>query len=86
MADYAIIVVRSAIKELESFDEPLVSRIFRKIEALAKEPRPKGCVKLKGSNNLWRLRIKDYRVIYAIDDNNATLDIVAIRHRSVAYR
>ncbi|MES0336524.1 MAG: type II toxin-antitoxin system RelE/ParE family toxin [Candidatus Magnetobacterium sp. LHC-1] len=86
MGNYSITFSRSAEKELETLDEPLVSNIFRKIEALTKEPRPKGCVKLKGSNNLWRLRIKEYRVIYSIDDRNAALDVITVRHRSDAYR
>ncbi|MBF0466903.1 MAG: type II toxin-antitoxin system RelE/ParE family toxin [Nitrospirae bacterium] len=86
MGDYSITLTRSARKELESFDEPLVLRIFLKIESLAKEPRPKGCVKLKGNNHLWRIRIEDYRVIYSIDDFNTALDVIAIRHRSKVYR
>ncbi|MEO5359999.1 MAG: type II toxin-antitoxin system RelE/ParE family toxin [Nitrospirota bacterium] len=69
---------RSASKELESLDDPLVSKIFNKIEALAKEPRPKGCIKLKGCGNIWRLRVGEYRVIYSIDDRNVTLDIISV--------
>jgi len=59
MADYAITFARSARKELESFDAHIVNRIFPKIEALAKEPRPAGCRKLKSEKNLWRIRIGD---------------------------
>ena len=73
MADYAVIVARSARKELED------------IEALANEPRPAGCRKLKGEKFLWRIRVGDYRVIYAIYDNERQIDIITIRHRSKAY-
>jgi mRNA-degrading endonuclease RelE of RelBE toxin-antitoxin system len=45
MADYTITFTRSARKELEVLDAAIVNRIFPKIEALAKEPRPKGCRK-----------------------------------------
>jgi len=62
MADYAITFARSARKELESFDAPIVNRIFSKIEALAKVPRPSGCRKLQGEKNLWRIRGGDYQV------------------------
>jgi len=85
MTEYAVTFARSARKELEALDSDLVGRIFHKIEALAKEPRPLGCRKLKGEKSLWRIRIGNYRVIYAIYDNESRVDVIAIRHRSKAY-
>ncbi len=85
MSDYTITFARSARKELEDFDTPIVNRIFPKIEALAKMPRPSGCRKLQGEKNLWRIRVGDYRVIYAIYDDEQRVDIIAVRHRSKAY-
>jgi mRNA interferase RelE/StbE len=86
MADYSITFARSARKELESLEISQVQRIFLKIEALAKEPRPKGCRKLRGEKNLWRIRVGDYRVIYAVHDDKEVVDIIAVRHRSAAYQ
>ena len=85
MADYQVTFARSARKELESLDAEIVGRIFRKIERLAEDPRPAGCLKLVGENNLWRIRIGDYRVIYSIEDKKEVVDIVAVRHRREAY-
>jgi mRNA interferase RelE/StbE len=85
MADYSITFARSARKELESLNAPVVQRIFPKIEELARGPRPKGCRKVRGEKNLWRIRVGDYRVIYAVYDDNRVVDIIAVRHRSVAY-
>lgn len=85
MTDYLITFARSARKELESLNAPLVQRIFPKIEAPAKEPRPKGCRKLRGEKNLWRIRIGEYRVIYTIYGGKKVVDIIAVRHRSAAY-
>ena len=86
MADYSISFARSARKELESLSAKLVQKIFPAIEALAKEPRPKGCRKLTTEKNLWRIRRGDYRVIYTIDDDKRAIDIIAVRHRSKAYQ
>jgi mRNA interferase RelE/StbE len=86
MAEYGMTFARSARKELENLDAALVSRIFPKIKALAVEPRPAGCRKLQGEKHLWRIRIGDYRVIYAIDDQHQVVDVTAVRHRSAAYR
>ena len=85
MSDYAITFARSARKELETLDAALVNRVFKKIVALAKDPRPKGCRKLQGEKFLWRIRIGDYRVIYAINDDARLVDIIVVRHRSKAY-
>jgi mRNA interferase RelE/StbE len=84
--NYTIVFARSARKELESLDSTVVNRLFTKIEDLAKKPRPKGCRKLIGENNLWRIRVGEYRVIYAILDKEKTIDIISVRHRSKAYQ
>ena len=39
--------------------------MLEKIEALANEPRPIGCKKLRGAKDLWRVRIGDYRIVYS---------------------
>jgi len=85
MADYTLTFARSARKELETLDVASVNRIFPKIETLAINPRPTNCRKLRGEKNLWRIRIGDYRVIYAIYDESLKVDIIAVRHRSEAY-
>ena len=38
------------------------------------------------ADDLWRIRVGDYRVIYSIDDGARIVDISAVRHRSEAYR
>ncbi len=85
MDDYTISFTRSARKEIEALHVSLVNRIFPKIEKLSDEPRPKGCHKLKGEKNLWRIRIGDYRVIYTVHDKERIIDIITVRHRRDAY-
>ena len=86
MHEYALTFARSARRELERLDTTVIARVLPRIEALVDEPRPSGCRKLRGSKNLWRIRIGDYRVIYEVDDAARTIDIVGVRHRSEAYR
>ncbi len=86
MTDYEIVFARSAHKELADLDRPIQLRILSKIESLAHQPRPSGCVKLVGGNRLWRIRQGDHRVIYDIDDDHRRIDIVVIRHRKDVYR
>jgi len=86
MNNYDIIFTRSARKEIESFDNKTIQKILPKIESLAIKPRPVNCLKLQGEENLWRIRIGDYRVIYSIYDNKHIVDIIAVRHRNEAYK
>lgn len=86
MAEYSITFARSGRKELEALEAAIVNRIFPKIESLSRRPRPHNSVKLQGRENLWRIRVGVYRVIYAIDDESKLVDIIAVRHRRDAYR
>lgn len=63
MTIFEITFSKSAIKEIESLENHFIERIFGKIENLANNPRPDGCIKLQASNNLWRIRVGDYRVL-----------------------
>lgn len=86
MADYAVTFARSARQELETLQLPLATRILRRIEALARDPRPAGARKLRGEQRLWRIRVGDYRVVYSIDDQQHVVDIARVRHRRDVYR
>jgi mRNA interferase RelE/StbE len=85
MPKYSVSFARAARKELESLPDLIVSKIFPRIESLAQNPRPSGCKKLKGTKNLWRLRVGDYRVLYSVSDPDGAVDVIAVRHRSIAY-
>jgi mRNA interferase RelE/StbE len=53
---------------------------------LTREPRPSGCKKLEVTDNLWRIRIGDWRVVYSVDDTASLVEVSVIRHRREAYR
>ena len=85
MAEFALTIARSAIKELESLPKTIIERVRQKIRSLAATPRPAGAKMLRGSRNVWRIRVGDYRILYVIDDAERIIDIAGIRHRSKAY-
>lgn len=86
MADYQVIVARSARKELESVPRAMADRIVGVLDRLAAEPRPVGARKLRGAADLWRVRVGDYRLICAVNDAQQIVDIRVVRHRKDAYR
>lgn len=66
---YTVILERQAAKALRRLPRELLSRVDRLITSLADEPRPTGCKKLKGYDNLYRLRAGDWRIMYAVEDD-----------------
>ena len=86
MAEYAVVFARSARKELQNLDPQVARRIIKQIEALVTDPRPSGVVKLEGATDLWRIRVGQWRVVYRISDRDRLVDVIAVRHRSDAYR
>ena len=44
------------------------------------------CKKLKGYTDLWRIRIGNFRVIYAIDDKTYLVDIREVGDRKNIYK
>ncbi len=82
---YRIEYTAGAARVLRSFDRTLQRRILAKIESLQDNPRPATAVKLTG-HDVYRIRIGDYRVIYAIADERLVVLVVEIGHRREVYR
>ncbi len=83
---YQITIKPSAKKDLKKLPISIATKIADKIDLLSVEPRPVGCKKLKSSHdNLWRVRVNDYRILYRIDDNIQIIDIHYIGNRKDIY-
>lgn len=83
---YTVEFERSAKKEFDRLDGPIRARVLRKIAALEDDPRPPGATRLVGADDLWRIRIGDYRVVYAIEDDHLVVIVVRVAGRGKAYR
>jgi mRNA interferase RelE/StbE len=85
VAKYFLEIKNSAQKELDALNETQFTRIDRRILALADNPRPAGCKKLKGYKDHWRIRAGDFRVLYIIDDSTKIVMVTSIAHRRAVY-
>lgn len=86
MARYKLRIKKSAAKELEAISRKVDrQRIVARIEALADDPRPAGCMKLSGSER-YRIRQGPYRIVYAIEDEQLVVYVVKIGDRKNVYR
>lgn len=85
-AQWQVIIHRKAEKILKRLDGDVLKRIRTAIRELASEPRPTGVKKLAGHENLFRIRVGDWRIIYAIEDDKLIVLILEISTRGGAYR
>ncbi len=83
---YAVLFKPSAEKALRSLPERAQRRIVAAAEALSDDPRPPGAKKLEGVDDLWRIRVGTYRVVYAIQDKALMVLVVRVAHRKDVYR
>lgn len=86
MASYRIEWRTSAQKELRRLPRQMIPRIIAAVGGLAENPFPKGVRKLAGSEQAYRLRVGNYRVVYSVHSDVLIIEIVRVRHRREAYR
>ena len=83
---YTVIVKKSAQKQITTIPAVYIEAIEKSILALADNPRPIGCKKLTGSKNIYRVRVRDYRIVYEVNDKIVTVFIFDVDHRKQVYR
>lgn len=86
MPAYRIEFVPAAFRQFKAFPDKAQKRLALKIDGLSSDPRPAGCAKLKGSRNIYRVRLGVYRILYQIRGEDLLILVVGIAHRSKAYR
>ena len=83
--NYSLFILPRAQKELAQLNAGAFVRVRDAIRELANDPRPSGCLKLTGRDG-WRLRVGEFRVVYAIDDEHRLVTVLNIGHRRDVYR
>jgi mRNA interferase RelE/StbE len=86
MGTFKIEWKRSAIKELEKLPRPMILRIVSAVDNLASNPHPQGVRKLVGTEDIYRIRVGDYRVLYNIVENRLVIEVVRVKYRKDVYR
>ncbi|MGO9272443.1 MAG: type II toxin-antitoxin system RelE family toxin [Terriglobia bacterium] len=82
---FKVSITSSAERDLKRLDRPIKNRIVSAILALASDPRPPGCLKIKSEEGVWRIRVGDWRVGYRVDDSASEVIVLKIAHRSDFY-
>lgn len=75
---YEIVIEKYAVKFLSKLENRTRTQIVEAIDNLADEPRPYGYKKLVDSKRLYRIKVKQYRIIYFVKDNLLVVSVVRI--------
>lgn len=84
--EYKVIIHKSVMKVLRKLPKDLLRRISHAIDDLSSDPRPVGCKKLEGYDNLYRIRVGDWRISYAVEDDRLIILVIEVPPRGGAYR
>lgn len=80
---YKIIIKKKAKKFIDRLPKNERVRIVRAIEML---PNGEDIKKLKGHNDLMRLRVGEYRIIYTVDNGELIVYIIDADNRGEVYK
>jgi len=83
---YSVKIKKKAQKQLAALPLFIADKVAAIIDALATTPRPVGATKLQGYENIYRIRTGDYRIVYSIDDEIVTVEVIKIGHRQGVYK
>jgi len=83
---YEVYLERAAERDLKKLPGNVFHRLVARLRKLAQEPRPAGSRKITGAENVWRIRVGDFRVIYEVDDTVRAVRVMRVKHRREAYR
>lgn len=80
-----LVIARRARAELLERDWRLIDAAEEALGLLQREPR--AGYPLRGRlRGLYSLQVGSYRIIYQLPENDETVRVATIRHRSLAYR
>jgi len=86
MAASRVVLTPAAERQFAKLSLQVREMIAAVLVTLARNPRPPGCVKLAGAEDLWRIRVRQYRIIYQLLDLELIVVVVKIGNRKDVYR
>jgi mRNA interferase RelE/StbE len=86
MAEYSIEVSATAERQLMKLSERDQHRVINVIKKLGVEPRPRGCRKLQGYDDIYRVRTGVFRILYSVEDDRLLVLVLKVGHRKGIYR
>ena len=79
---YRIIIKKPAKKFIDKLPKNEKLRVIKAIERL---PEGEDIKKLKGHDNIYRLRVGDYRILYTVDNGEFVIIVINAGNRGQIY-
>ena len=73
-------------KELKKLNKPDIPKIISAVESLSHKPFPANSKKYLGTDHTYRIRVRDYRVIYSVLTGILTIEVIKVGHRKEVYK
>ena len=86
MPAYKLVVRPGVLKDVKSIPKATLLKLRSAMRTLADEPFARGTSKLQGTEDTFRIRVGDYRIIFDIDSNEKIVTIIHVAHRRDVYR
>jgi len=83
--NFSVFFSRRAEKEFKTLERRIAERCLEKIKLLSENPIPRGAIKLKGLENVFRIRVGKYRIVYKVIFEKRFILIVRIGKRESVY-
>ena len=84
---YDVVFSDRAQSDVRRLDRATAQRVIGKLRWLAENFEATKLTALTGpKQGLFRLRVGDYRVVYAFDRNKREIEVYRVRHRREVYR
>ena len=86
MVIYHVEITGSAERQLRKLSRSNQLRVARALVGLATEPFPTQSRKIADTQDVWRIRVGSYRILYSVDNDRVVVIILKIGHRKDVYR
>ena len=83
---YTVVLRPHAFRAMKKLPVEVRRRLQPAIDTLANTPRPAGVKKLSGTEEVYRIRVDDYRILYEIQDAVLRVLVIEVGHRREVYR
>ena len=86
MASYSVEVSATAERQIRRLERADQIRVLRAIRDLGATPYPRGCRKLRGYDDIYRIRVGTFRVLYSVEAERVLVIILKVGRRRDIYR
>ncbi|MBZ0203159.1 MAG: type II toxin-antitoxin system RelE/ParE family toxin [Ignavibacteria bacterium] len=86
MAQYKLLFKQSAKKDLSKLPKQFLKNVLKRLTGFETNPFPHGNIKLSGSNEFYRIRVGDFRIVYSVNNKLKIVIVWYVRHRKDVYK